>query len=188
MTGSRSLTQKRPSSSPGKPNYKIWHIVQIISSPLNLHSRPSSVLLYSLHDHKVWGGRIFCLMYTCRELIPGSVTSVVDHRYDYCGPDHIHSSGSDISVLGIQYSHITPGRPVSSGSVFSWWIRSNLLPTTAMFSVFLMTCYQANPGKVATDIGIYDISDNIYNRNAMVAIVICSGVSVFVEARQDKAS
>ena len=84
--------------------------MQIISSPLNLHSRPSSVLLYSLHDHKVWGGRIFCLMYTCRELIPGSVTSVFDHRYDYyCGPGHIHSSGSDISVLGIQYSHITPG-------------------------------------------------------------------------------
>ena len=91
--------RSRPSSSPGKPNYKIWHIVQIISSPLNLHSRPSSVLLYSLHDHKVWGGRIFCLMYTCRELIPGSVTSVFDHRYDYyCGPGHIHSSGSDIQT------------------------------------------------------------------------------------------
>ena len=57
-----------------------------------------------------------------------------------------------------------------------------------MFSVFLMTRCQANPGIVATDIGIYDISDNIYNRNAMVAIVIWSGVSVFVEARQDKAS
>ena len=103
--------RSRPSSSSGKPNYKIWHIVQIISSPLNLHSRPSSVLLYSLHDHKVWGGRIFCLMYTCRELIPGSVTSVFDHRYDYyCGPGHIHSSGSDSQtsqywVFSIHTSH-----------------------------------------------------------------------------------
>ena len=85
--------------------------MQIISSPLNLHSRPSSVLLYSLHDHKVWGGRIFCLMYTCRELIPGSVTSVFDHRYDYyCGPGHIHSSGSDTQtsqfwVFSIHTSH-----------------------------------------------------------------------------------